>query len=246
MKPNVFVFFGILAAVCLATGCKHRKTDCCGEYPYDMHISAGALMQACQDLVKSQGASICLPGGNINFSQTHNVSSYMSASGFGYSNPRASAPNVVSFTTFYYEDSTIFRTIWGDTLVSFTYYGACIPNPILFPWTQGGGGNHLYELGLIPVADYQAGTAPRNFPGRGNRGVFKSEDITAIENIRLEPASGYINRNEPALYAQETSSKGFVCDVTLKGKPGKVPCYIITNYDGSGTLKWKVKKECQS
>ena len=206
-----------------------------------MHISAMGLMEAYQNLAKNYGVSVCNLGGNVNFSQAKNVTHAMSASGYN----RGEA-GVVTFTAFYYQDSTVFRTIWGAEPGSFSYYGACAPNPIIYPFNANTHNdsisqNGLYEARLIPVKDYQAATVTKTYLDLKGIGVIKTQDITAIDNIRLEATSGYINTTEPNNYTNLYSSKGFICDVTLIGKSGKTPCYIINNYDGTGTLIWKKK-----
>ena len=241
------------------------KTDCCKEYPYEMHISAMGLMQACQDLVKNNGVTICdyhAPA------VAHVIISAISASGYGYkADPPKPKSGVVSFTHSYYKDSTIFRTAWQSGNFE-SYPKGCAPNPNIYPFT-GTEENHLFELGLIPVADYQAApgdykkfTIFRKGPGGIGGGtyvlgVIKTQNITAIENIRLEPATGYISTTEPTWYRSLSSSKGFVCDVTYIRDIAKqdtitTPCYIINNNDAEnlendrgGSLWWKVRKKCQ-
>ena len=238
-----FLFLLVLSASFLFNSCKPQpacptcKTDCCKDNPYNMHPSAMSLMQSYQDLAKNYGVSNCNVGGAVG--QTYNVSSAMSAAGYN-----VGMAGFVTFGSFYYEDSTNFRTIWGGDAGNFKYYGACYPNPIVFPF-KGIAQNHVYEARLIPVADYQAATGTKDYNGLTSIGRIKTKDITAIENIRMEAITGYIHSTEPSLYDNVLSSKGFICDVSLKGKAGKTTCYIINNYDASATLIWKVKRgEC--
>jgi hypothetical protein len=97
---------------------------------------------------------------------------------------------------------------------------------------------------LIPVADYQAFTGAKDYVGLKNTAVFKTKDITAIDNIRLEDSTGYIHSTELANYDNALSSKGFVCDVSFKNQSKPTTCYIINNYDTSSTLVWKKKINC--
>ena len=237
MKSRIFFILLFAFAIISVTGCKtSNKTE---EYPYEMHSSAMSLMQACKDLVKNNGVETCNHDGPY-----HIVYSAMSLTGFANSGSADSAKiGVVSFTEQYRQDNAIFHTVWekGDSIT----FG-CAKHRIIFPFPDTARAEvHNFELTLIPVADYQA--APTNFPTTGHiQGVIKSQDITAIENIRLESPTGYIKTNEPALYDNLYSSKGFVCDVCIRGKAGKTPCYIINNHDGvKAALKWKAKRECQ-
>ncbi len=255
MKTNIILALLAIALIVLAvfgykyfcpkceTDCSKCQTDCCKDIPYDMHISARILMQTYQDLVKKFGVDTCNAGGDVHFSQSFNVSGVMNASGFGYHPTLPLYSGVVTFMAFYYQDSTSFRTIWGGVPDDFATYRACVPDSIIFKRPRAGE-NHIYELWLIPVAAYQAATGTKDYKSVRGLAIGKTQDITAIENIRLEASTGYMKQNELALYNHAGSPRGFLCDVSIKGQTVKTPCYIIDNADNAAVF-WKKENERQ-
>ena len=138
----------------------------------------------------------------------------------------------VSFASSYKGVDT-FRTIWSRRPASYTYYGFCVPPDISWP-DSAVGENHVWELKFVPVKNYAAATI-KNY--RGVTGVPVSK-IRSVDCIKLEEENGYCAATEPLLYNNVRSSKGIVATLTLTDGT-KLMCYVINNYDATGTLRWK-------
>lgn len=146
----------------------------------------------------------------------------------------------VSFTAFYYPDSTSVRVIWGNEKWVYDYYAACAPRPIIYEAPEGTQ-NHVYELRFLPVAAYNKFTGDKTtWASLKDLQTFKVSDIASITNIKLDAPNSTLARKEKADYDDLFSSKGIRCTVKLKGKRGSlIECYIYNNYDKAGTMQWK-------
>ncbi|MEJ7677775.1 MAG: hypothetical protein WKG06_07895 [Segetibacter sp.] len=199
----------------------------CIENPYKLTIGADSMLNAFRNLVRGVGVNKC---------NAYVVSgtSFMPAKYYISSN----LPGIITFGVFYRTDRNAYdhlRVIWASTSGSYSYYGACAPNPIIFP--SGLGENHVYSAKLIPVNQYKAINAPVTDINKVS-GV-RIADIAQITRVYIEGKSGYIATTEKASYDRPFSSKGIVAQVILKNGQ-QVLCYLINNYDGD-TLLWKQK-----
>ena len=131
-----------------------------------------------------------------------------------------------------------FRVIWGSAPGNFSYYGACAPNPIIFPH-PGIIENHVFAAKLIKQSDYKAfAGSPKDYNTMAAVPSIAPSDIQQIVSVYMEEQGGYISTSEAADYSSILSSKGIVVKVKMKKGP-VVLCYIINNYDGGGTIYWK-------
>jgi hypothetical protein len=144
-------------------------------------------------------------------------------------------PNLgkISFASFY-EGTDLFRTIWGAIEGNFTYYGVCPPNPIV--WPNGViNQNHVFAVKFVTIDNFVKTPSPKSFldlPG------VPIATIKSIDCIKIEESNGYIAATEPTLYSNTLSSRGILAYLTLTNKT-QIICYIVNNYDTSGTLAWK-------
>lgn len=199
----------------------------CIENPYKLTIGADSMLNAFKNLVRGAGVKSCNAA-------VISRPSFMPAKYYISSN----LPVIMTFGVFYRTDRSAYdhlRVIWASTIASYSYYGACAPNPIIFP--SGLGENHVYSAKLIPVNQYKAINAPVTDINKVS-GV-RIADIAQITRVYIEGKSGYIATTEKASYDRPFSSKGIVAQVILKNGQ-QVSCYLINNYDGD-TLLWKQK-----
>jgi hypothetical protein len=68
---------------------------------------------------------------------------------------QTTSASMVTCSSFYVPGITEFRVIWGARPGSFSYYGVCAPNPIIFPH-PGITEKHVFAAKLIRQADYKA------------------------------------------------------------------------------------------
>lgn len=152
---------------------------------------------------------------------------------------------MVTYSSFYIPKSKQYqllgeelRVIWGSVPANFSYYGACAPNPIIFPH-PGITENHVFAAKLIKQSDYKAFTgAVKDYTTMAAVPAIEVADIKQIVSVYIEEKGGYISTTEAALYNNIMSSKGIVVKVKLKSG-ATVLCYIINNYDTGGTIYWK-------
>ena len=124
-----------------------------------------------------------------------------------------------------------FRSIWNSKESSYNYYWVCPPRIIDFPAEAIS--NDIYLVKFVRIKDYVTSTQ-RNTQLAG----IKVDEIKSIDCIKLEGVNGYIATMETSLYNDKYSSKGIIAYLTLKDN-SKIICYIVNNYDATGTLKWK-------
>ncbi len=216
-----------------------QQDKCCAVNPNTLTACAQSLFQSFKNLTAGVGVSNCHP--SLNFPT---VSYAMPENCFSH---QATSASMVTYSSFYIPESkqypalaSEFRVIWGATAGSFSYYGACAPNPIIFPH-PGVTENHVFAAKLIKQTDYKAFSgSPKNYTTMASVPAVSVADIQQITAVYLEEKGGYISTSEAADYNNVLSSKGIVVNVKLK--TGKTAlCYIINNYDTGGTINWKEK-----
>lgn len=144
----------------------------------------------------------------------------------------------VSFTAFYYPDSSSVRVIWAARTETFHNYGVLSPNPLVYQGPDGTE-NHVFELRFLPVTAYKAWKGDKNeWSVVKKLQSFAIQDIASIGDLRLESPTDHIAQTERAHYDNLFSAKGLFCTVTLKNGTS-LACYLYSNYDKSGTLQWK-------
>lgn len=206
----------------------------CIENPYKLTIGADSVLNAFRNLVKGSGANICN-------ASVISRPSLMPAKYY----IRSNLAGIITFGVFYRTDRSAYdhlRVIWSsanNNAVGYTYYGACVPNPIIFP--AGLGENHVYSAKLIPVDQYKTLKAP--VTDINTVSGVRIADIATILRVYIEGKSGYIASAEKASYDRPFSSKGIVAQVRLKSGQ-QVFCYLINNYDDN-TVLWKQKNVCR-
>ncbi len=186
---------------------KVRK-NCCSSNPYTLTAWSQSLYQSFKNLTAGVGVSNC--HAIVNFPT---VSFTMPESCFSHQTTFAS---MVTYSNFYVPTISAFRVIWGATARSFFYYGACPPNPILFPH-PGIIENHVFGAKLIKQSDYKdyAGS-PKDYNAMASVPAIAPADIEQIISCYVEKKGGYISTSEAANYDDVLSSKGIVIKVKLK------------------------------
>lgn len=196
--------------------------------------------------------------GNRNY-----VASAMTAKGYNVQNPLTSG--YLTFMSFNWseykflqdpnksnkEATAFFTTHWlSDTSARTLFAGCnnCLRQQIVF--SQKLGENHGFKTVLVPVSKYQNSgildTNPIDKSGGYIEGplldlAISTNDIRAINDIYIEDDGGYMSKILTVNYNNTHSSVGLICEVLLKSGASE-KCYVFNNYDGSGTLTWKVKK----
>jgi hypothetical protein len=214
-----------------------QDKNCCAVNPSTLTACTQSLFQSFKNLTAGVGVSNCHPSLNfptVSFAMPENCFSHQTTS-----------PSMVTYSTFYVSESEKwpglspeFRVIWGAAAGNFAYYGVCVPNPIIFPHpdiTE----NHVFAAKLIKQTDYKAFSgSKKDWNTMASVPAIPVSDIQQITGVYLEERGGHISTTEAADYNNPLSSKGIVVNVKLKtGK--SVPCYVINNYDGAGTVYWK-------
>lgn len=215
------------------------KNNCCAANPHTLTACAQSLFQSFKNLTAGVGVSNCHP--SLNFPT---VSYAMPENCFSH---QTSSAGIVTFSSYYIPESkqhpglsSAFRVIWGSEPGNFSYYGACAPNPIIFPH-PGVIENHVFEAKLIKQSDYKAFSgSPKDYNTMAAVASVAPSDIQQIVSVYMEEQGDYISTTEAALYNNISSSKGIVVKVKLKSG-ATVLCYIINNYDTGGTIYWKEK-----
>jgi hypothetical protein len=201
-----------------------QKNSCCSANPFTLTACSQSLLQSFKNLTAGVGVSNCHASLNyptVSFAMPENCFSHQTTSA-----------SMVTYSSFYIPSIPEFRVIWGSSPSNFSYYGACAPNPIIFPH-PGITENHVFGAKLIKQSDYKAfAGSPKDY------NTIAPADIQQIISVYLEEKGGYISATELALYNNISSSKGIVVKVKLKSG-ATVLCYIINNYDTGGTIYWK-------
>ena len=198
--------------------------------PFQISISSYNLIDTYKDLINNTNVHITANSNKITF----NVWSSMPAKGYNSSGKHG----ILSFDTFYQNDSTFFHTILDSFASAYRYYGAYIPDNIVFPFTGPNVANDIFQARFISIVDYKNAPGIKDYSSLNGKYEIKVQDIYDIVQIYLETTKGYINKTEPANYKNQNSSKGIVCVLHMKNET-YVPCYLINNYDGAGTFIWK-------
>ncbi len=207
------------------------KNSCCVANPYILTACSQSLFQSFKNLTVGVGVSNCHASLNyptVSFAMPENCFSHQTTSA-----------SMVTYSSFYVPGISEFRVIWGATAASYAYYGACAPNPIIYPHPGGATENHVFGAKLIKQSDYKAfAGSPKDYNTMAAVPSIAPADIQQIISVYLEEKGGYISTTELALYNNLSSSKGIVVKVKLKSG-ATVLCYIINNYDTGGTIYWK-------
>jgi hypothetical protein len=206
------------------------KNNCCTVNPYTLTACSQSLFQSFKNLVAGVGVSNC--HATLNYPT---VSFAMPENCFAL---QATSASMVTYSSFYVPPIPEFRVIWGATAASFSYYGACPPNPIIFHH-PGITENHVFGAKLIKQSDYKAfAGSTKDYNSMSAVPSVNPVDIEQISSVHMEEQGGYISKTEQALYNNMLSSKGIVVKVKLKNA-ATILCYIINNYDTGGTINWK-------
>ncbi len=182
------------------------------------------LIETYRKLLTPVGNSVCTSStGTISASNTMPLSYYGGNSTNG----------TISFSSFV-EGADLFRTVFGSKQSEYDYYGVCAPKPIVWDASPNGV-NHIFAAKLVTIQNFVAAGANAEFLKITGVPIV---DIASIDCLKIEEANGYAAATENANYVNQQSSKGILVKVTLKTGEQQL-CYLINNYDTSGTLKWK-------
>ncbi len=210
-----------------------RQSSCCSTNPNTLTACSQSLFQSFRNLTAGTGVRNCHPTLNYpsaSYAMPENCFSWQTTS-----------TSMVTFTSFYVPKSDELRAIWGSTAANFSYYGACAPEPIIFPHPGGKTENHVFAAKLIRQSDYMAfAGSPKNYTTMAAVPALSISDIQQIVAVYIEETGGYISTSEAAEYSNMASSKGIIVKARLRGG-ATVLCYVINNYDGAGTITWKEK-----
>ncbi len=236
----------------------------------NMYVSANAhsLIDSYRDLVTKTG----IKGDNYTNIRKDTTGDYycthaaMSAKGFnkglyGDKSDRQVYGVVTFVSRYWYQHNTIpeeltwFYTIWvprhGPGYAGFgdvsTISPVCAPDTIIYPFYPFNT-SKIVRVMLVPISAYQT-SSERGKPLLGDKILYKlygniaikPNDIKSINDVYIEFENEYFAKNETERYNDLNSSKGIVCEVTLKNGKTEL-CYILNDYDGGGTLRWKEKK----
>jgi hypothetical protein len=143
------------------------------------------------------------------------------------------AAGTISFSCFI-ESGNLFRTVFGSKQSEYDYYGACAPKPIVWDASPNGV-NHVFASKLVTMQNFVAAGLNADF---SKFTAVNIADINDIDCVKMEEKNGYAAITETANYNNRYSSKGILVKVIFKSGDAQY-CYLINNYDTSGTLKWK-------
>lgn len=205
---------------------KFEKNNPNCNLPISLKVSKAAtiLMDSYNKLLNPTASNLCTSSnGTITSFGTMPLPYYVGSTNVGS----------VSFASFI-EAGNLLRTIFGAVASNYEYYGACVPNPLIWD-ADISSGNHVFAAKLVTIPNFFAAGANADFL---NTTAVNITDIKSFDCIKLEDANGYAAVTETKSYLNPYSSKGIIVLITLKTGV-KQYCYLINNYDTSGTLKWK-------
>jgi hypothetical protein len=209
------------------------KNNCCAANPHTLTACTQSLFQSFKNLTAGVGVSNCHASLNyptVSFAMPENCFTHQTTSA-----------SMVTYSSFYVPGISEFRVIWGSEAWHFAYYGACAPNPIIYPIHTPSTENHVFGAKLIKQSDYKAfAGSPKDYTTMLAVSSIAPSDIQQIVSVYMEEQGDYISTTEAADYNNISSSKGIVVKVKLK-TGATILCYIINNYDGGGTINWKEK-----
>jgi hypothetical protein len=176
----------------------------------------------------------------------------MPAKGYG-----AGTAGFVSFSAWYWymhpdiKSTIAFHTAWFSSEIqeNAVLCKDCWHQPLVNPFPATANmDNHVFEAIFVPVSAYQQRKMNVFSFAHAEDAVnpfaavqIKASDIAKIYDVFMEGTGGYMSLKLPTQYNDAHSSVGLVSEVLLKN--GKtVKCYLFNNYDGAGTMIWKVKK----
>jgi hypothetical protein len=213
------------------------------------------LIQACQKLL-ARTDSTCFYGDGVNIVYCRNDTMPASCYNKGNSTYKGDSAHVTFLTTQYpyrLGNKYCFNIGWTKDWGSGTCQG-CIPKKVYFPFNPETASNQVYELIFVPVSKYKGlrnndhSLQGDNYHKQVKLLAIQPIDMAKIDTLFLESTDGYMNKHpkEKEHYDEIYSSKGVVCEVTLKTGE-KIQCYVLNDYDGgsiegSGTVRWKEKK----
>jgi hypothetical protein len=228
MKNLTTTLFFCLTILGTAFAQKERKEDIAKncQLPTTLKVSKGAydLLESYKKLLNPTANNLCT-----------SASGYTTSFGMMglryYGNPGKKG-NVSFASTI--ADGNTFRTIFANKESDYTYYGVCVPNPIVWDASESAA-NHLFAAKLIDIPSFVNAGQNADF---AKISAINTNDIKSIDCMKMEEANGYAAATETANYNNTLSSKGILVLITLKTGVQQW-CYLINNYDTAGTIIWK-------
>jgi hypothetical protein len=203
---------------------EYKNLNCTIAATVKVSKATNILIDNYKKLLTPVGNNVCTSSnGTITASSTMPLSYY---GGTG-------AAGTISFSSFV-EGTDLLRTVFGSKQSEYDYYGVCSPKPIVWDASPNGV-NHVFAAKIVTIPNFVAAGANAEF--LKTTGV-PIADIASLDCVKIEETNGYAAATENVNYNNMYSSKGILVKVTLKTGVQQY-CYLINNYDTSGTLKWK-------
>ena len=208
---------------------ENKNNNCSLPATNKVSKAANIMIETYKKLLTPVGNNVCTSSNG-----TVTASSKMPLSYYG----GTGAAGTISFSSFV-EGGDLFRTVFGSKQSEYDYYGACAPKTIVWDASPEAV-NHVFAAKLVTIANFVAAGVIAG----GVREDFVKvtgvpiADIASIDCVKIEETNGYAAATENANYNNVQSSKGILVKVTMKTGEQQL-CYLINNYDASGTLKWK-------
>lgn len=208
---------------------ENKNNNCIIPATLKVSKATNILIETYKKLLTPVGNNVCTSGNG-----TVTASSTMPLSFYGGSG----AAGTISFSSFV-EGTDLFRTVFGSKQSQYDYYGICAPKQIIWDASLEAV-NHVFAAKLVTIQNFVAAGV---IASGVNEDFVKVQgvpiaDIATIDCVKIEETNGYVAATENANYVNKNSSKGILVKVTLKTGVQQL-CYLINNYDTSGTLKWK-------
>ncbi|MBO0933022.1 hypothetical protein [Fibrella aquatilis] len=239
---SVFAF-DIVASGTAQAQSRSKRTltySCCADYPFKLTIAAQGMMDMFSKLVAKSGVEQCGENNKV-------VNSLTSAMPLEYVQ-NSKKKGIITYAVFFKtappydetEGSDRVRAAWASRAGAYEYYGACIPEPIVYPDTTVSP-NEVYGIKFVPIARYNVLKVKDDI---NKINGFPIAQIRNIVNVYIEARNGYIATQEKGSYTDAKSSKGVVAVIeSISGQ--LIKCYVLNNYDGvGGQLVWKQINNC--
>jgi hypothetical protein len=228
-RAHIIVFGIFLVSLDFSCGERISLPGAANSIEVDSTLTDGAISMIENYSKLFSKKYICQDAGNGNLfysvDSTMPANQYFSFENSAYSGKKVSFVNM--FSALYNLDD--FRTIWDCANIGFTYYGACVPKNLEWPYPCSNGyRNDIFLSKLIPVSSFQSLKLDSVWSNQNTPQGVPILSIMKIKSFFLEPRNGFINTHYPLLYSNKSSCLGIIFNVELNN--GRIlPCYLINN-----------------
>ena len=247
MKNIIFI-----ALMCLCCTISRAQTPAsCYNNPQFISANAHSLIDSYRDVVNKKGTITCRYDSATHYDcVTAAMPSKGYHSGIFAADTSKKVYGFVNFTSMAFTKNPVaaekipFHSMWAmRSTATVAGYDAIVcpeafPPFIVFPFAETSQ-NHVFEAIFVTLTAYQ--TARKTEFLELKKIAISSSDIKAINDAFLECPNEFMSRKETVSYNNVFSSKGIICQITLKSGRS-VLAYLINNYDG-GTVLWKEKRK---